>query len=89
MLIYKQEGVDIMPKLNKADLETIEYVSMKDYFEKVEEYEDFNDKLEFTTHYLLRHGMKNADFSFEEAVHLARIKLNEASLDLKNKYFVN
>ena len=76
-----------MPKLNKADLEQIEYVSMKDYFEKVEEYEDFNDKLEFTTHYLLRHGMKNADFSFEEAIHMARIKLNEASLDLKKEYF--
>lgn len=76
-----------MPKLNKTDLKELEYVSMKDYFEKVEEYEDFNDKLEFTTHYLLRHGMKNADFSFEEAIHLARLKLNEASLDLKNKYF--
>lgn len=76
-----------MPKLTKQDLQQLEYVSMKDYFDKIEEFEDFNDKLEFTTYYLLKHGMKNADCSFEEAVYMARIKLTDESLDLKKKYY--
>lgn len=76
-----------MPKLTKQELQQLEYVSMKDYFEKIEQYEDFNDKLEFTTYYLLKHGMKNADCSFDEAVHMARIKLSEVSVDLKNQYY--
>ena len=78
-----------MPKLTKGQLENVKYVSMADYYAKVATLEDFDDKLKFTAKYLLTHGMNGAktDYSIEEAVHLARLKLMDYSKQLKDKVF--
>jgi len=78
-----------MPKLTKEQLANVKYVSMADYYAKVATLEDFDDKLKFTTKYLLTHGMNGAktDYSIEEAVHLARLKLMDYSKQLRDKIF--
>ena len=76
-----------MPKLKKADLKQIRYVSMTDYFQAVDQYESFEDKLAFTTRYLLQHGEKeNPDYSFTQAVHLARMKLGDEAAKLRKQF---
>lgn len=76
-----------MGRLSKAQLNQVKYVSMADYFNAVDQYEDFNDKLKFTTRYLLTHsGVKNPDYSIEQAIHLARVKLTDASIKKHNEY---
>lgn len=76
-----------MPKLSKEELKNIKYVSMADYMQKIDQLEDFDDKLEFTTRYLLSHGMNGAqtDYSLDEAIHLARMKIVDASKKVKDK----
>ena len=76
-----------MGRLSKAQLDQVKYVSMADYFNRVDQYEDFNDKLKFTTRYLLTHsGVKNPDYSIEQAIHLAKVKLTDASIKKHNEY---
>ena len=76
-----------MPKLKKEELKQVKYVSMADYYNKVDQFEDFNDKLKFTTRYLLTHsGARNPDYSIEEAIHLARVKLTDASVKKHDEY---
>lgn len=76
-----------MAKLKKADLKQIRYVSMTDYFQAVDQYESFEDKLAFTTRYLLQHGEKeNPDYSFTQAVHLARMKLGDEAAKLRKQF---
>ena len=76
-----------MPKLTKAQLQQVKYVSMTDYFNKVDQFEDFNDKLKFTTRYLLTHSnVQNPDCSIEEAIHLARVKLTDVSVKKHDEY---
>lgn len=76
-----------MPKLTKAQLQQVKYVSMADYFNKVDQFEDFNDKVKFTTRYLLTHSnVQNPDCSIEEAIHLARVKLTDVSVKKHDEY---
>lgn len=60
---------------------------MVDYSEKLAGFETFKEKLDFTTKYLLasRHVEGEKDYSFEEALHIARLKLAEESKRLKDK----
>ena len=70
-----------MPGILSDDaLNQIQYVSMADFMRRVDEFDDFDDKLAFTTRYLLAHGMhEGRDHSFDEAVHIAKMKLADAS----------
>ena len=79
-----------MPKLTKAQLKQVKYVSMADYYNKIDQIEDFDDKMAFTTRYLLSHGMEEDvqyDYSIEEAIHLARVKLMDSHKQLKDKLY--
>ena len=59
---------------------------MVDYSEKLGQFKTFKEKLDFTTKYLLasRHVEGEKDYSFEEAMHIARLKLGEESKKLKD-----
>ena len=76
-----------MPKIRKHDLKGIKYVSMADYKYKLDEIYDYQAKMDFTNKYLLAYSQNKGekDYSFEEAVHIARMKMGEASLKLKSK----
>ena len=78
-----------MPRLTKEQLKAISYISMADYANKLDQIEDFDDKLEFTARYLLSHGAKGqkTDYSLEEAIHLARAKLVDTSRKLRDKLY--
>lgn len=76
-----------MAPLTKKQLAEVKYVSMADYFNKVDQYENFNDKLKFTTRYLLTHsGVQNPDYSIEQAIHLAKVKLTDAAVKKHDEY---
>ncbi len=76
-----------MPKLTREQLAHAKYISMADYAAKVDQIKGFKAKLEFTAMYLLSHGMNGAqtDYTFEEAVHLARVKLADESKKLREE----
>lgn len=78
-----------MPKLTKEELQQIRYVSMADFARRFDQIEGFDDKLDFTTRYLLSHGMKGAtnDYTFPEALHIARVKIADASARMKEQFF--
>ena len=79
-----------MPKLTKAQLKDVKYTSMADYYRAVDQIEDFDDKMAFTTRFLLSHGMdedRQYDYSIEEAIHLARVKLMDTHKQLKDKLY--
>lgn len=75
-----------MPKIRYQDIQDIEYVSMTDYSDKLVQFDTYKEKLEFTTKYLLasRHYQGEKDYTFEEALHIARMKLWEESKRLKD-----
>lgn len=76
-----------MPKLKKSQLAQVKYVSMADFYNQVDQFEDFNDKLKFTTRYLLTHSnVRNPDYSIEQAIHLARVKLADTSTKRHDEY---
>ena len=78
-----------MPKLTKEELQQIRYVSMADFARRFDQIQDFDDKMSFTTRYLLCHGMKGAenDYTFPEALHIARTKIADASARMKEQFF--
>ena len=61
----------------KQELKELEYVSMADFCNKIDQIDDIDDKLEFATQYLLMHK-DNVDYSFNEAINVARMKLADA-----------
>ena len=76
-----------MPKLTRERLKKAKYVSMADFAAKLDQIEGFKEKIEFTALYLLSHGRDGAkaDYTFDEAVHLARMKLSDESKRLRDK----
>ncbi|MBE6127113.1 MAG: hypothetical protein E7182_03970 [Erysipelotrichaceae bacterium] len=78
-----------MPKLTKEELQRVRYVSMADFARRFDQIQDFDDKMSFATRYLLCHGMKGAenDYSFPEALHIARTKIADASARMKEQFF--
>lgn len=76
-----------MPKLTKEQLANIKYVSVADLSSRLDQIESIEDKVDFATRYLLSHGIGETDCSFLEAVHVARMKVAEASLASKNKLY--
>ena len=76
-----------MPRLTKKQLAEVKYVSMADYYNKVGQYEDFNDKLKFTTKYLLTHSAaQNPDYPIEQAIHLAKVRLIDDAVKKHDDY---
>lgn len=76
-----------MPKtLTEQKLNEVKYVSIADYMAKMDQLESFEDKMAFTTRYLLSYGAgENSDVSFEEAVHFAKIKIADVSAKLREE----
>ena len=76
-----------MPRLTKAQLADIKYVSMADYYNKVDKIDDFADKIKFTSRYLMSHnGENNRDYTLEESIHLAKMKILETSINKRYEY---
>ena len=81
-----------MPKLlNEQRLNKVQYISMSDYIRSMDALTDFEDKMAFTTRYLLAYGEgQQRDVSFAEAIHIARMKIADASMTMrKNKLYVS
>ena len=79
-----------MPKkLTRNDLEKVRYVSMIDFVKRIDKIEDIDDKRRFAAQYLIRHGIdtNNPDYSLAEATHIAKMKIAEASLKAKEKFY--
>ena len=76
-----------MPILTRQQLNEIKYVSLADFCKKIDDIKDINDKLIFATNYLLLHGYQNpnVDSTLAEAIDVARMKLADASLALKEE----
>lgn len=82
-----------MPKprlLMERDIKAIRYVSMADYIRRMDELEYLEDKLVFTTAYLMDYGAgANRDVPLAEAIHIAKVKMADASAQLrKNRIMV-
>ena len=75
-----------MPKIRYQDIENVEYVSMTDFSDKFDQFDTFQEKLTFATKYLLasRNYQGQKDYTFEEALHIARLKLAGESKRLKD-----
>ena len=77
-----------MPNLTKEQLEQVKYVSIQDYCQRVDQIENIEDKLAFSTRHILSHGQgKNAtvDFPIDKIIKVAHMKiadLEESSIDL-------
>ena len=78
-----------MPKITREKIKQAKYTSMADLYRQLDMISNFDDKVEFATNYLLSHGAdgKATDYSFEEAVHLARLKLVDESKKLRDKIY--
>jgi len=75
-----------MPKLKNNEIEQITYISLNDYAKNVAKYERIEDKIKYTTRYLLNHDGKK-DNTFEEAIQFARLTIGDAMA--KSKDFSN
>ena len=79
-----------MPRLTKEELRNVTYVSMADFAHRFDEIDDINDKVAFATRYVLSYGASNEvepDYSIEEVVHIVRMKVADASAELKERFF--
>ena len=66
-----------MTKEFKNKLDNLEYISMADFCIKIDGIKNIDDKLDFATQYLLLHK-NNIDYSFAEAINIARMKIADA-----------
>ena len=78
-----------MPHLTKEQLEQIKFVSIQDYCRRVDEIEDLEDKLAFSTRYILTYDRIHngeADQTIEDLIKVAHMKIADKSADLKEFY---
>ena len=77
-----------MPPLTEEQLNQIQYVSVKDYCEKVDQIENLNDKLEFSAHYILSYGQggNQPDYPIDSIIKVAHMKIADKSADIKELY---
>lgn len=69
-----------MTKEFKKMLDELEYVSMNDFCEKINNIKDMDEKIAFATEYLLAHK-ENADCSLEDAINIARMKMADGIIE--------
>ena len=73
-----------MPGLTEERLNNVKYKSMADYMNGVDALESLEDKMAFTVRYLLAYGPgEGRDVSFAEAIHIAKLKIADASAKLR------
>lgn len=60
-----------MAKLTNETFNKIKYVSLNDYYKNVDKFESLDDKMKYTTRYLLSHKGRE-DYNLQEAVQFAR-----------------
>lgn len=63
---------------------------MADFTRRFNQIENFDDKVAFATRYVLAYGASNEtepDHSIEEVVHIVRMKVADASAELKERFF--
>ena len=74
-----------MPKmLTEQALNNVEYVSIEDYIKRVDALTDFEEKMALTTRYLLAYGYdQQRDRPFHEVIHVAKLKMAQASARLR------
>lgn len=63
----------------------VQYVSIIDYMRRIDELDNIDDKMAFTTNYLLSYGTEQRDIPLAEAIHVAKIKIAEASARIRAK----
>ena len=72
--------------LNERRLNEVRYVSMADYVRQMDTLQSLEDKMAFTTRYLLSYGTEQQrDVSFEQAIHIAKLKIADASAALRKQ----
>ena len=69
--------------LSEYELNQIQYVSMADYIRRMDRLENIEDKMAFTTRYLLTYGNGQRDVSLAEAIHIAKVKIAEGSAEAR------
>ena len=75
--------------LNESRLNRVRYISMADYVSSMDSLDTLEDKMAFTTRYLLAFGPgQERDVSFEEAIYIARLKIADASAALRARKMV-
>lgn len=75
-----------MPNITipEARLNEVKYVSISDYINQVDKIDSIADKMAFTTRYLLAYGAEGTkDVSFAQAIHVAKLKIVDASAKLR------
>ena len=60
-----------MAKLTQGAIDKIKYVSLNDYYKNVDKYESLDDKMKYTTRYILSHKGRE-DYNLQEVVQFAR-----------------
>lgn len=70
-------------RLTQEQLNNVHYISISDYVNRMDAIENFEDKMAFTTRYLLSYGAEQRDVSLEEAIHIAKVKIADASAALR------
>jgi len=77
-----------MPKITipETTLNEVKYVSMSDYIKQVDKLDNIPDKMAYTIRYLLAYGAEeNRDVSLAEAIHIAKMKIADASAIMRAK----
>lgn len=75
-----------MSKYKMQDFKDLKYVSIHDFCTRIDQIEDIDDKRRFATFYLLNYDFdKQNDYSFVEAIHIARLKIIDKAVELKDE----
>ena len=84
--IISSKEENSMPNIiNDRLYEDVQYVSMTDYIRRVDEIDDFQQKMAFTTRYLLTYGAQQRDVPLAEAIHIAKLKIADASAKIRER----
>lgn len=77
-----------MPRITSREMKKTKYVSMVDFSDKVAEYDRIDEKIRFAAKYLLAYRNKEgqADYTFEEAVHLAKLEIAETAINRRKLF---
>ena len=73
-----------MPRVTKQDLNKIEYISMGDYIKNLNKIASIEDKMKYTTRYLLNHKGEE-DYSLVQSIYIARQQIGNALAKSNNK----
>ena len=76
-----------MSKLTKEQLEQVQYVSVEDFSQRVDQFERIQDKLAFATRYVLTYNQAaEPDYPIDHIIKVAYMKIADKSSDLRSFY---